>query len=287
MAKCMICQHLRPTILADLIVSPSSNTKSVNATNDLPPVIYKYAGKDGSKTYNEYHSANLIEKSLSPSDKKGDFDTSTITDTWLEAQKEETVSEADPNEKPPLSSIINLDDFEKAFAKSGSQKANAYVSGASNDLITLNANKTFWQRLWFRPRVMRNVSAVNTKMRMLGVDVEMPVWICPMGIAKQAGPEGEAALGRGAKSAGIVHCVSTTASMSVEEIVASGEGNSFFFQLYVDKQRHKTEAVLKQLEGQSIVCHGGLGGSVETRGRREDQDTSVGQRVSERAAVCG
>ena len=36
--------------------------------------------------------------------------------------------------------------------------------------------------------------------------------------------------------------------LGVEEIVASGEGNAFFFQLYVDKQRHKTEAVLKQLE---------------------------------------
>ena len=168
-------------------------------------MIYQWAGKDGSKTYNEYHAANLIEKELSPSDKKGDFDTSTITDTWLDAQKVETTSEPDPNEKPPLSSIINLDDFEKAFAKSGSEKANAYVSGASNDLLTLNANKTFWQRLWFRPRVMRNVSAVNTKMRLLGVDVDMPVWICPMGIAKQAGPEGEAALGRGAKTAGIVH----------------------------------------------------------------------------------
>jgi L-lactate dehydrogenase (cytochrome) len=213
-------------------------------------VIYKYAGKDGSKTYNAFHAANLIEKSLSPSDKKGDFDTSTVTETWLEAQKEELASEPeDPNEKPPLSAIINLDDFEKAFAKSGSQKANAYISGASNDLLTLNANKTFWQRLWFRPRVMRNVSAVNTKMRMLGVDVAMPVWICPMGIAKTAGQEGEGALARGAKSAGIVHCVSTTASMGVEEIVASGEGNPFFFQLYVDKQRHKTEAVLKQLEG--------------------------------------
>jgi L-lactate dehydrogenase (cytochrome) len=212
-------------------------------------VIYKYAGKDGTKTYNEYHAANLIDKTLSPSDKKGDFDITTITETWLEAQKEELTSEPDPNEKPPLSSIINLDDFEKAFAKSGSEKANAYISGASNDLLTLNANKTFWQRLWFRPRVMRNVSVVNTKMRMLGVDVAMPVWICPMGIAKTAGQEGEGALARGAKSAGIVHCVSTTASMGVEEIVASGEGNPFFFQLYVDKQRHKTEAVLKQLEG--------------------------------------
>jgi L-lactate dehydrogenase (cytochrome) len=212
-------------------------------------VIYGYAGKDGTKTYNEFHGAGLIEKTLGDSEKKGDFDESTITETWLKAQQEQLTSKPDPNEKPPLDAIINLDDFEQAFKKSGSQKANAYVEGASNDLLTLNANKSYWQRLWFRPRVMRNVSAINTKMSMLGVDVSMPVWICPMGIAKTAGPEGEGALGAGAKSAGIVHCVSTTASMGVEEIIASAPQHPFFFQLYVDKQRHKTEAVLKSLAG--------------------------------------
>lgn len=212
-------------------------------------MIYKYAGKDGTKTYNDYHAKDLIEKELSDSDKKGDFDESTITQTWVDAQKEETKSEPDPNERPPLSSIINLGDFEQAFAKSGAQKANAYISGASNDLLTLNANKTFWQKLWFRPRVMRNVSALNTKMKMLGCDVVMPVWICPMGIAKTAGPEGETALGAGAAASGIIHCMSTTASFGVEDILASAPRTyPFFFQLYVDKQRHKTEAMLQKLD---------------------------------------
>ncbi|OQN96545.1 hypothetical protein B0A48_17119 [Cryoendolithus antarcticus] len=211
-------------------------------------MVYAYAGKDGTATYNQYHSASLIEKTLSPAESKGDFDESTITSTWLEAQKAELTSTPDPNEKPPLDAIINLDDFEKAFAATGSKKANAYIEGASNDLLTLQANKTHWQRLIFRPRVMRNVSVVNTSSTLLGVKVKMPVWICPMGIAKTAGPEGEAALAKGAASSGIVHCVSTTASMSVEEIVgATGSDWPFFYQLYVDKQRHKTEAVLRQL----------------------------------------
>nr|OQO16286.1 hypothetical protein B0A51_16480 [Rachicladosporium sp. CCFEE 5018] len=211
-------------------------------------MVYAYAGKDGTATYNQYHSASLIEKTLPPAEIKGDFDESTITSTWLEAQKAELTSHPDPNEKPPLDAIINLDDFEKAFAATGSKKANAYIEGASNDLLTLQANKTHWRRLFFRPRVMRNVSVVDTSSTLLGVKVKMPVWICPMGIAKTAGPEGEAALAKGAASSGIVHCVSTTASMSVEEIVgATGSDWPFFYQLYVDKQRHKTEAVLRQL----------------------------------------
>lgn len=221
----------------------------VSQATYISQVIYQWAGKDGSKTYNDYHGKDLIEKSLSDADKKGEFDESTITDTWIEAQKEEVISKADPNEKPPLSSLIKLDDFEQAFAKSGAAKANAYISGASNDLLTYNANKSFWQKLWFRPRIMRNVSTLNTKMTMFGCDVVMPVWICPMGIAKTAGPEGETALGAGAAASGIIHCMSTTASMGVEEILASTPPTyPFFFQLYVDKQRNKTEAVLQKLE---------------------------------------
>lgn len=213
-------------------------------------MIWKYAGQDGTETYNQYHSKNLIESELSDEAKLGDFDESSITETWLAAQKEETTQKPmDPNEKPPLSSIINLDDFERAFEKAGSKKAWAYIWGASNDLLSLHANKTWWHKLWFRPRVMRNVSSINTKMNMLGCEVNMPVWICPMGIAKTAGPEGEAALGAGAAASGIIHCMSTTASMSVEDILASVPPTyPYFFQLYVDRQRHKTEATLKKIE---------------------------------------
>ncbi|KAK0916514.1 hypothetical protein LTR02_000645 [Friedmanniomyces endolithicus] len=211
-------------------------------------VITKYAGKDGTKTYNTYHSASLIDKTLSNAEKKGDFDESTTTTAWLAAQQEAATPEVRSDEKPDLSAIINLDDFEQAFAKAGAKKAQAYISGASNDLLTLNANKSFWHKLWFRPRIMRNVASVSTRMRMLGCEVVMPVWICPMGIAKTAGEEGERALGAGAARSGIVHCMSTAASMSVEDILSSAPKTyPFFFQLYVDRQRHKTEAVLAQI----------------------------------------
>lgn len=218
-------------------------------------VIWKWAGKDGTETYNMYHDFGLIEKELPGSDKKGSLDESTITKTWLDAQKDQTtMTKADPNEKPPLSALINLDDFLLAFEKSGSPKGWAYIHGASNDLLSLNANRSWWGRIWFRPRIMRNVSTVNTKMVMLGAKVSMPVFISPMGIAKTAGPEGEAALGAGAAAGGIVHCMSTAASMSVEDILASVPVTyPYFFQLYVDKARHKTEALLKKLEGMKQI----------------------------------
>ncbi len=81
----------------------------------------------------------------------------------------------------------------------------------------------------------------------------MPVWIAPMGVAKVAGPEGEAALGAGAAASGIIHCLSTVSSLAVEEVLASASTNPWFFQLYVDKQRQKSEALLKKLAGQPQI----------------------------------
>ena len=80
-----------------------------------PLVIWKWAGKDGSETYNQFHAEGLIEAELSDSEKLGDLDESTITDTWIESTKDKTESRPmDPNEKPPLSTLVNLDDFDLA-----------------------------------------------------------------------------------------------------------------------------------------------------------------------------
>ncbi|KAF2721199.1 hypothetical protein K431DRAFT_224698 [Polychaeton citri CBS 116435] len=216
-------------------------------------IIIKWAGKDGSSVYNEYHHKDLIGKELKQSERIGHLDESTITETWVKAQQVEVRSEHDLNERPPLSSIINLDDFEQSFAKAGSKKANAYIQGASNDLLTLDANKRGWRKIWFRPRIMRDVSKINTRSTILGCDLSMPVYICPMGIAKTAGPEGETALGAGASAGEIVHCMATPASFPIDEILASAPQNPWFFQLYVDKQRSKSEEVLKRINSMKQV----------------------------------
>ena len=210
-------------------------------------VVYTWAGKDASKPYNEFHRKSLIEDELGDAEKKGKLDEATVTETWIKAHEEEREAGAEPDERPPLSSIINLADFEAAFARSGSRKAHAYISGASNDELTLRANAEHWRRLWFRPRVMRDVARAETATRMLGVDVSMPVFIAPMGVALVAGPEAEAALGGAAAAKGIVHCVSTVASLPLDEVLASAPQNPWFFQLYVDKNRAKTEALLRKL----------------------------------------
>lgn len=86
----------------------------------------------------------------------------------------------------------------------------------------------------------------------------VPIFCSPAALVKMVHPEGEKELARGCKKAGIPECISTAASFPVEDIFGAvtegpyGEGEEtempFFFQLYVDKQREKSERLLRRVE---------------------------------------
>ena len=52
-------------------------------------------------------------------------------------------------------------------------------------------------RYRFRPRVLRDVSRVDTRLQLFGEWVESPVCVAPTAMQRMAHPEGEAATARG------------------------------------------------------------------------------------------
>jgi L-lactate dehydrogenase (cytochrome) len=63
------------------------------------------------------------------------------------------------------------------------------------------------KRIWFRPRVMRDVASVDTSTSMLGIPMSIPLFICPAGVGSLINPDAEKALARAAMSVGIVEIV--------------------------------------------------------------------------------
>lgn len=172
----------------------------------------------------------------------GVLDENSIDDEWRE-----NLSDNEPHtaatEKSSLGDIINLFDFELIAQRSLSEKSWAVISGGSNDNITREANLSLLRRILLRPKILRNVHTVRTKTRLFGCDLELPIYIAPMGGAKHGGPEGELAMARGAATSGIIHCISTPTSFLHEEILDVTPKHAFF-QLYVNKERHKSEEAI-------------------------------------------
>lgn len=123
---------------------------------------------------------------------------------------------------------------------------------------------------------------------MAGCSVRQPVWVCPMGIAKIVGPQGEWALGAGAASSGIIHCMSTASSMSIKDILASVPTDyPYFFQLYVDKQRHKTQEILTRLEKYKNVEAIFVTADLATMSKREADERMNAQEASANGQAAG
>lgn len=103
--------------------------------------------------------------------------------------------------------LINSHDFEVVASKTASKKTWAFYSSAATDLITRDANKSCFDRIWFRPRVLRNVRTVKTRTKILGVDSSLPLFVSPAAMAKLIHPDGECAIARACANKGIIQGV--------------------------------------------------------------------------------
>lgn len=209
-------------------------------------VILKYAGKDATKAYSDIHPPNTIKDNLEPDKFKGTLDTSTIDDEWLKEPPTENPKLVDSHEKPPLNTVINAHDFEVIASRTASPKTWAFYSSASNDLITRDLNKTTFDRTFLRPRILRNVREVDTRSKIMGNEVDLPLFVSPAAMAKLIHPDGELAIARACESQRVIQGISNNASFAMKDITEAGPSADYFFQLYVNRDRAKSETLLKE-----------------------------------------
>jgi isopentenyl diphosphate isomerase/L-lactate dehydrogenase-like FMN-dependent dehydrogenase len=124
-----------------------------------------------------------------------------------------------------------------------------FYQGGSDDEVTLRANRTAFERIRLRPRVLVDVSAGALDMRtmVLGTPVSMPILIAPTALHCLAHPEGECATARGAGMANTLMVASTTSTRSLEEIAQAASG-PLWFQLYVYYSLEVAEKLVRRAE---------------------------------------
>lgn len=170
-----------------------------------------------------------------------------------------------------LATIVNLADFERLAADRMERAAFDYVAGGAGDELTLADNIAAWRRWQLRPRVLVDVSAVDTSSRLVGSAVTMPVGVAPMAFQHFAHPDAELATARAASRAGVLFCLSTMSSRSIEDVAAAADvagGGPRWFQLYVHRDRGVSAELVQRAEaaGYSAIV---LTVDLPIAGRRE------------------
>src|SRR5579863_8494172 len=97
---------------------------------------------------------------------------------------------------------INVLDYEALARAKMERIAWEYYAGGSDDEVTLRANRAAFEDIRLRPRVLVDISRIETATTVLGTPVSFPVLIAPTGYHMLAHPEGECATVRGAGEAG-------------------------------------------------------------------------------------
>lgn len=122
-----------------------------------------------------------------------------------------------------------------------------FMEGGAEDERTLTANVEAYRDWWFRPRTLTDVSAPDLSATVLGTPAKLPLIAGPTGVSGFLWPKGDLAAMAAAQAAGIPYCLSTSASVSIEEMAARS-GGRLWFQCYIFKQRDFSNRLIERAE---------------------------------------
>jgi L-lactate dehydrogenase (cytochrome) len=123
-----------------------------------------------------------------------------------------------------------------------------YTDGAAEQEVSLRRARRAFREIEFRPRVLRDVSAVDTTREMLGQRAALPFAFAPTGFTRMMHHEGERAVVRVAARTGVPFGLSTMGTTSIEDVAAAAPGARKWFQLYIWKDRGVGEDLVRRAQ---------------------------------------
>lgn len=148
--------------------------------------------------------------------------------------------------KRRLAAALTIEDLRSIAKRRTPKVAFDYADGAAETELSLARARQAFRDIEFHPRVLRDVSNVDTSVEVLGGRSELPFGIAPTGFTRLMHSQGELAGATAAGSAGIPFALSTLGTASIEEVAAANPNGRNWFQLYIWRDRERTRALIER-----------------------------------------
>lgn len=112
-----------------------------------------------------------------------------------------------------------------------------YIAGGGWDETTVAANEAAFRSRRLLPRVLVDVSAVDTGATVLGAPIAAPFGFAPTALHGIVAPDGEVASVRAMATCGLPFVLSTLSNRSIESVAEAAPDALRWFQLYVNRDR--------------------------------------------------
>ena len=147
-----------------------------------------------------------------------------------------------------LAASYTVEDLRLAAKKRVPKSVFDYVDGAAEQELSIGRARTVFESVEFHPRVLRDVSSIDTSAEILGKRSALPLVLAPTGFTRMMNHEGETAVARAAARANIPYVLSTMGTTEMEDLRASAPSARQWFQLYLWKDRDASEALVERAE---------------------------------------
>ena len=122
-----------------------------------------------------------------------------------------------------------------------------FYDGGAEDEATLRANRAAFEAVALRPRVLVDVSQVDTRIHLLGAPSALPLAIAPTGAPGFGWPGADIAIAQAAAAAGIPYALSSSGTTSIEKLARAAPGR-LWFQAYVLRDQAYFEQMIGRAE---------------------------------------
>jgi 4-hydroxymandelate oxidase len=143
---------------------------------------------------------------------------------------------------------VCLADFEPLAKAKLAAQSWEYLCAGAGDELTVQWNEEAYRRIRLKPRILVDVSRLDTRVNIFGQEHAFPILLAPVAAQKLIHAEGELASARGASAAGATMVVSSFANTSLEDVAAVAK-SPLWFQLYAQTDHGFTRELVQRAEG--------------------------------------
>jgi 4-hydroxymandelate oxidase len=151
--------------------------------------------------------------------------------------------------------IVSLDMYEMQAMSSLNQMAFDYLAGGSGDGYTLRRNREAFQCIELLPKVLVDVSKIDTHIELFSRTHKSPILLAPTGYHRLFHPEGELETVRGANRCDITLVAACFSTIAYEEM-QSQSSQPLWFQLYLQQDQGSTQELVERViaAGCEAIC---------------------------------
>ena len=144
-----------------------------------------------------------------------------------------------------ISKAYSIADLRRAAQRRLPRAVFDFFDGGAEDELTLRDNEAAFKRLRLLPKVLSDVSKIDTSTHLLGARASLPLAIAPTGAVGFGRRGGDINIARAAAAAGIPYTLSSTATASIEQIANAAPGR-LWFQAYILRNKPFLDALIER-----------------------------------------